>query len=165
MAGWITAGLPQVGPASQNGVVQTAPAGQYPMLSPRAFVAADTEAAAGQAPQSVAATVAQIAMLAVAMAHNQQTSTAGAATSSTTSGSIITEALTTAAGATYTMTLTNTLVTAAGAPLLVDIRSGSNTTPGMTLTSVTNGSGSSVFVFTNQGAAALNGTMVIGWSL
>ncbi|OYV74776.1 MAG: hypothetical protein B7Z66_15280, partial [Chromatiales bacterium 21-64-14] len=65
----------------------------------------------------------------------------------------------------YTMTLTNSLVTAAAAPLLVDIRSGTNTVDGMVPTSVTNGAGDSVFVFTNNGTAALNGTMVIGWAL
>lgn len=163
MAGWTTAGMPPVGAPTQNGVAQAAPAGQYTNLHGRALLPADTETANGQTPQSVAAAAAQIAAVATAMIHNTQTSTAGAATSNTISGQIVTEALTTAVGATYTMTLTNSLILSTSAAPLVWIGSGSNTTAGMVVTSVTNGSGSSVFVFTNNGTAALNGTMVIGW--
>ena len=164
MPGWITNGAPLVGPASVNGAVLPLPNGQYPQLDSHALVSADTELAAGGTPQTVGAAAAQIAMIAAAMIHNTQTSTVHAATINTFSGQVITEALSTASGATYTFTLTNSLITATSTPLF-DIRSGTNTTPGMVPTSVTCSAGSAVLVFTNTGTAALNGTMVIAFHL
>src|ERR1700761_9100414 len=124
--GWLSNGLPGVGAPTQNGVAVQVPAltnnnvvqgggvaPNYPQVSAAAEVTIDTEQAAGQQPQTLAAYAGQIAAIAVAMVKNTATSTAGAATLSTISGSIVTEALTTAPGATYTMTLTNTLVAAA----------------------------------------------------
>lgn len=163
MPGYTTNGLPLVSAPTLNGVAQVAPNGVVGEMSSTDLIAVDTGMSAGEAPQSVAATVFQVVALAAAMVHNTQTSTAHAATSNTFSGQVITEALTTAAGSTYTFTLTNSLVTAAGAAVQVDIRSGTNTTPGMAVTSVTNAAGSVVFVFTNSGTAAINGTMVIAW--
>jgi len=172
MAGWTTPGFPNPGPATVNGVAQVAPAGTYPQLSALAEISADTEQGAGAYPQTVAAFAAQIAMLACAMVHNTQTSTVHAATSNTFSGQVVTEALTTAAGAVYTFTLTNSLIAAttnlatpAYANIVFDIRSLTNTVPGMTPTSATAGAGSTVLTFTNNGTAALNGTMIIGWHL
>jgi len=164
MPGNTTNGLPLVGPALQNGVTLTAPLGQYPQVAPRAQIVVDTEATAGAAPQSVAATAFQVAALA-ALFQNAATSTVGAATLNTFGGLVTTEALTTAVGATYTFTLTNSLITTASAAPNVAIFSKSNTVAGMTLTSITVASGSVVFVFTNQGTAALNGTMLIAFSL
>jgi hypothetical protein len=172
MAGWLSNGVVNPGPATVNGVVQVAPAGTYPQLSSLAEISADTEQLAGASPQTVAAFAAQIAMIACAMIHNTQTSTVHAATSNTFSGQVVTEALTTAAGAVYTFTLTNSLIAAttnlatpAYANIVFDIRSGTNTVPGMVPTSATAGAGSTVLTFTNNGTAALNGTMVIGWHL
>lgn len=166
MAGWTTNGAPLVGPAIQNGVTLTAPNGQYPQVGSRDLTSVDAAASStGAPPLTVDATLFQIAAIATALQVNTQTSTVHAATSNTFSGRVITEALTTAAGATYTFTLTNSLVTLAGSPVLVDIRSGTNTVAGMVPTSVTNAAGSVVFVFTNTGSAALNGTMVISWHL
>lgn len=183
MPGWLSNNVQTVGAPIQNGVTVTVPAlvnngvaqnggvaPTYAQLSSLAEISADTEVAAGVQPQTVAAFAAQIAMIACAMVKNTQTSTAGAATSNTFSGQIVTEALTTAAGATYTMTLTNSLIAAAPAAnkytnIIFDIRSGTNTIPGMVPTSSTAGAGSTVLVFTNTGTAALNGTMVIAWHL
>lgn len=183
MSGWLTNGVQTVGapvqngvtvttsPMTNNGVVQPGPvAPQYAQISSLAHISADTEASQGMQPQTVAACAAQIAMIACAMVKNTQTSTVHAATSNTFSGQVVTEALTTAAGAVYTFTLTNSLiaaVTAAGvyANILFDIRSGTNTIPGMVPTSSTAGAGSTVLTFTNNGTAALNGTMVIAWHL
>jgi hypothetical protein len=170
MAGWVTNGLPTPGPATVNGTALTAPAGTYPQLSALSEVVADTEQASGATPQTVAAYAAQIAMIACAMVKNTQTSTVHAATSNTISGQIVTEALTTAAAATYTMTLTNSLLAVAPAAgtfsgIIFDIRSGTNTKVGMQPTSYTVGSGTVDLVFTNNGTAALNGTMVIAWHL
>lgn len=183
MPGWTTNGVQTVGAPIQNGVTIQVPAltnngvvqtggvqPNYAQLSSLAETSFDTEVAAGSQPQTVAAYAVQIAMLACAMVKNTQTSTAGAATSNTISGQIVTEALTTAAGATYTMTLTNSLIAATAAAgvysnIVFDIRSGTNTKAGMVPTSSTAGAGSTVLVFTNNGTAALNGTMVIAWHL
>lgn len=183
MAGWLSNGVQKVGAPIQNGVTVATPfitnngtvvnggvAPSYPQLSSLSEISADTEASMGTQPQTVASQAAQIAMIAVAMVKNQQTSTVHAATSNTFSGSVVTEALTTAAGAVYTFTLTNSLIGVAGAAntypnIVFDIRSGTNTIPGMVPTSSTAAAGSTVLTFTNTGSAALNGTMVIAWHL
>lgn len=183
MAGWTTNGVQIPGAPIQNGQTLQVPAlvnngvaqtggvqPTYAQLGSLAEISADTETSGGVQPQTVAALAAQIAMIACAMAHNTVTSTVHAATSNTFSGQIVTEALTTAAGAVYTFTLTNSLiaaVTAAGvfANIVFDIRSGTNTVGGMVPSSSTAGAGSTVLTFTNNGTAALNGTMVIAWHL
>lgn len=183
MPGWTTNGVQTPGAPIQNGVtiqvpalvnngvIQTGgPQPVYAQLGAIAEISADTEAPRGGQPQTVAAFAAQVAMIACAMSINHQTSTVHAATSNTFSGSVTTEALTTAAGAVYTFTLTNSLIAAATAAgvfsnILFDIRSGTNTIEGMTPTSSTAGAGSTVLTFTNNGSAALNGTMVISWHL
>lgn len=183
MSGWLTNNVQKVGAPIQNGVTIQVPAlinngvaqtggvqPTYAQLSSSAAISADTLGTGGVQPTTVGALAAQIAMIACAMVKNTQTSTAGAATSNTFSGQIVTEALTTAAGATYTMTLTNSLIAAVStaalfANIVFDIRSGTNTKVGMVPTSSTAAAGSTVLVFTNTGTAALNGTMVIGWHL
>lgn len=183
MAGWLSNGVQTVGAPIQNGVTVAVPVftnngtvvtgavePQYAQLSSLAQISADTEASHGSQPQTVAAFAAQVAMIACAMVHNTQTSTVHAATSNTISGQVVTEALTTAAGGVYTFDLTNSLISAtpgAGvySNILFDIRSGTNTTVGMVPTSSTAGSGSTVLTFTNNGTAALNGTMIIAWHL
>lgn len=183
MAGWLSNNVQKVGVPIQNGVTVQVPfitnnnvvvaggvAPNYAQLSSLAEISADTEGSQGQQPQTVAALAAQVAMIAVAMVKNQQTSTVHAATSNTFSGSVVTEALTTAAGATYTFTLTNSLIAAVTtattfANIVFDIRSGTNTIIGMVPTSSTAGAGSTVLTFTNTGTAAVNGTFVISWHL
>jgi hypothetical protein len=138
----------------------------------------DTEFPRGSNPASVAGTALQIAgTFAEAMA-NPSTSTAGAVTSNVLGGLITTEALATAPNTNYTFTLTNNLITAAylaaGNVPEVGMYSGSNTGGGippavmsavLTLQSTTPGVGNVVFVWQNQGASALNGTMRIVWHL
>lgn len=176
MSGWLTNGLPLVQPIYLNGVLQqqqnltfngvTQNGGNAPVytqLSAGAMLPVDTEQGQGEQPQTVAATAFQIAALSAALAVNVATSTAGAATLNTKSGRVTTEALTTAAGATYSFTLTNSLITAAGPAPQVSVVDGSNTGGQLQLTSVTNAAGSSTFVFTNTGTSALNGTLVIAF--
>jgi hypothetical protein len=170
MPGWTANGLPIPGPATVNGTALTAPAGTYPQLSSLSQVSVDTEQSSGASPQSVGAYAAQIAMIACAMVKNTQTSTVAAATSNTFSGQIVTEALTTAPAATYSMVLTNSLIAVAPAAttfsgIIFDIRSGTNTKVGMQPTSYTTAAGSVTLVFTNNGTAAVNGTFVIAWHL
>jgi hypothetical protein len=93
------------------------------------------------------------------------TSTAGAATINQQAGQITTEALTTAAGATYTMTLTNSLVSATST-VLVTVGKGTATTGTATVCWVTPAAGSAVITIQNINAsAALNGTITINFAV
>lgn len=157
MPGYSTNGLPRALPS-------TTPALNYPQVKGTSLVAVDTGQAYGAGPQSVAATTFQIAARAAAAAINTATSTVHATTQNTMLGSSVTEALTTAVAATYTYTLTNSTI-AATSTVQCQIFSGTNTTPGMVLTSATPAAGSVVFVFTNTGAAAINGTMILVWEV
>lgn len=154
MAGWNTNGLPLVTPGAT-----------YAQVGSLAELQADTEIANGVAPQSVAATAFQVAAISASVAANTATSTAAAATLNTLAGTITTEALTTAAGSTYSFVLTNSLIATTTTTLQVGIYSKSNTTKGMVPTSVTLASGSATIVFTNNGSAAINGTMLIAFHL
>lgn len=183
MSGWLSNNVQKVGAPIQNGVTIQVPAltnngvaqtggvqPTYAQLSSLAEISADTEASGGMQPTTVAAMAAQIAMIAVAMVKNQQTSTVHAATSNTFSGSVVTEALTTAAGANYVFTLTNSLIAAVStaatfANIIFDVRSGTNTVGGLTPVSSVAGAGSTVLTFVNNGTAALNGTMILSWHL
>lgn len=91
------------------------------------------------------------------------TSTAGAATINNQTGVITTEALTTAAAATYTMTLTNSYIKA-GSIVLVTVGKGTATTGEPAVHFVTPATGSAVILIRNDAAvAALNGTIKIGF--
>ena len=92
------------------------------------------------------------------------TASAGAATLNAAGAGVITsESLTTAAGATYTLTLTNSMI-AAGDIVLVTVGNGTNAAGSPALTTVTPGAGSVVIVVQNiAAAAALNGTLKIGF--
>ena len=92
------------------------------------------------------------------------TSTASAATINTQTGLITTEALTTAAGATYTMTLTNSL-NKAGSVVLPVVGNGTNTACGLVPITVTPAAGSAVMIFQNPGLSALNGTVKIAFTV
>ena len=83
------------------------------------------------------------------------------ATLSKMAGIITTDAITTAAGATHTMTVTNTLV-ASGDLVLVWLVGGTNTKPGIQIEAVA-GSGSFVAKIKNNNAAAIDGTVIFGF--
>lgn len=89
------------------------------------------------------------------------TASAGAVTLNTPSGSITTESLSTAAGSTYTLTLTNSCI---GASDLVFFEAGlgTSTTGTPCLCYDTTSAGQAVLVIKNvHASAALNGTLVI----
>lgn len=91
------------------------------------------------------------------------TSTAAAATVGTQAGLITTEALTTAAGATYTMALTNALITESSL-VFVTVAKGTSTTGEPVVQFVTPTTGSAAILIRNvSAAAALNGTIKIGF--
>lgn len=152
MAGVYTPGLPIVSGSNTA----------LPALQGTELVPVDTGLANGEGPQTVAATSFQVAAMACAAALNAASATAGAATLAGMAGSVTSEALSTAAGATYTLTITNTAMTAATAVQAVAY-SKSNTTPGFYVSSITPASGSLVIVVTNGGTAALNGTIIVSF--
>jgi hypothetical protein len=88
------------------------------------------------------------------------TSTAAAATVNTQSGTITTEALTTAANATYTFTLTDNLITA-NSIIVAVVDKGTATAGNLVQGYTTPAAGSAVINFTNPTAAAVNGTVKI----
>lgn len=91
------------------------------------------------------------------------TSTAAAATINHSGGTITTEALTTAAGATYTMTLTNSVI-AADSVVMASVALGTATTGVPVVTTVKPAAGSVVIILQNiHASAALNGTIKISF--
>lgn len=101
----------------------------------------------------------------VNVANGTATSTAGAATINTQTGIITTEALTTAAGSTYTMTLTNSLITTSSI-VLVTVGKGTATAGEPVVQFVTPAAGSAVILIRNVSAAtALDGTIKIGFKV
>ena len=101
--------------------------------------------------------------LAIGSGTKTTAATAGAATLNKLSGKITTEALTTAAGASYTLTITNSLITAADIPF-ASVAFGTNTTGNTVISRVTPGAGSLTIVIRNIDAAvAFNGTLVVSF--
>lgn len=93
------------------------------------------------------------------------TSTSSAATIDAQSGQITTEALTTAAAAEYTMTLTNSNI-AATSVVLVTVGKGTATAGTPVVSWVTPAAGSAVIIIQNAHAAnALNGTITINFTV
>jgi hypothetical protein len=91
------------------------------------------------------------------------TATAGAATLNQPSGIITSEALTTAAGATYTLTVTNSTI-ATTDQVYASVWYGTSTTGRPAITTVTPGSGTITIVVQNiHASAAVNGTLKIAF--
>lgn len=91
------------------------------------------------------------------------TASAGAATLNKQRGTITSEALTTAAGADYTLTLTNSKITTAR-QVFVSLDDGTNTIGPIYVRKVTPGSGSVVIIVRNgHASSALNGTIKINF--
>lgn len=91
------------------------------------------------------------------------TGSAGAATLNGSRGTITTEALTTAAGAVYTETLTDSSITAAS-QVYVSVGNGTNSAGTPALATVTPAAGSVVIKIQNiHASAALNGTLAVSF--
>lgn len=92
------------------------------------------------------------------------TATTGAATLNASVGKITSEALTTAAGATYTLTITNSKIAAADI-VVASVAYGTSTTGTPTVVRVTPAAGSVVIILQNVHAdAAVNGTLKISFA-
>lgn len=93
------------------------------------------------------------------------TATAGAATLNQYSGTITTEALSTAAGATYTLTITDNKI-AANDIAFTSIAWGTNSAGETGIVRLTPGAGSLVIIVKNTHAsAALNGTLKVSFAV
>lgn len=91
------------------------------------------------------------------------TATAGAATLNKLSGVVTSEALTTAAGSSYTLTLTNSKI-AATSRVFASVQNGTNTRTNLQVGAITPGAGSCTIDVANREASnALNGTIKIGF--
>lgn len=98
----------------------------------------------------------------IVLAKSNGTEATNAVTTSGTSGIITTSSLTTAGGANYAITWTNTSISSTST-ILLTIMGGTNTTENITL-KATNGSGTSTLtIYNNTAATALNGTILIGY--
>lgn len=160
--GWLTNGLQQVQAPVQN--TTTLSPVPLTLMTSGVLFAGDTEVAAGAQPQTVAASAFDIAAIAAGMINNTATSTVHTATLNTTSGMMVTEALTTAAGADYTFQLVNSLIVSSATAIpRLQARNGTNTAGVMRLKSIVNAAGTSTVVITNVGTAALNGTILLAF--
>jgi len=100
----------------------------------------------------------------IILAKANGTEASNAVTASGNAGVITTSSLTTAGGGSYAITWTNTKITATSV-ILLSIMGGTNTTENITL-KATAGSGSSTLtIYNNAAATALNGTILIGYAV
>lgn len=90
------------------------------------------------------------------------TEAANAVTASAQSGIITTSALTTAAGASYTITWTNTFLSPTSSIHLM-LGGGTNTVKNITMQASPGAGSSTVVIYNNDPAAALNGTLLINY--
>jgi hypothetical protein len=125
-------------------------------------VPVDTEYSGGATPQSAYVTTGALKTYAQGGAIVTATGTSNASTANGERVIITTEALTTAAGATFTETITDSSVAAASLATC-SVALGSATTGMPVVTTTTPGAGSLVVIIQNiHASAALNGTIKIG---
>jgi len=95
--------------------------------------------------------------------HGTATASSGAATDAHVAGQITTESLSTAAGASYTLTITDPLVQA-DSVVLASVALGSSTTGTPMVFTITPAAGSVVIkIYNNHASAAFNGTLVVSF--
>ncbi len=92
------------------------------------------------------------------------TEAANAVTASGNAGVITTSSLTTAGGATYVITWTNTKITATSV-IGLTIQGGTNTVQNITFTVVPGAGSATLTIFNNTAATSLNGTILIGYTV
>jgi hypothetical protein len=100
----------------------------------------------------------------IILAKANGTEAANAVTASGNAGVITTSALTTAGGASYAITWTNTKITATSVISLC-IQGGTNTTENITFSCVPGAGTATLTIYNNTTATALNGTILLGYSV
>lgn len=157
--------IPDVGAATGQFVAKTAAfvSGNFPQNSGTAGLVIDSGLAVSNIVSKVAAnTFSGSGQIILAKANGAEST--NAVTASGNAGFITTSALTTAAGATYSITWTNTKITATSV-IGLTIQGGTNTVQSIQFTCAA-GSGTATLVINNIGPTnALNGTIIIGYSV
>lgn len=148
MAGNATNGLPVLG------------ADGFRRMTGGELIPVDTGLASGANPQTAALSAFQAAGFAAQMIGNTGTASSDAVTISKTGGMITSEAKTTAVGAAFTITLTNSVI-AATSTVQATAHDLSNTAGKASVSAITPGAGSATIAVTNVGTAAFNGTFNI----
>lgn len=92
------------------------------------------------------------------------TEAANAVTANGQAGVITTSALTTAGGASYAITWTNSFV-ATGSTILLSLMGGTNTVKPITLQAAAGNGTSTLTIYNNTAATALDGTIIIGYQV
>lgn len=92
------------------------------------------------------------------------TEAANAVTASGQAGVITTSSLTTVGGSSYAITWTNTFI-ATGSTVILSLMGGTNTTKNITMQATAGAGTSTLTIFNNTAATALNGTIFIGYSV
>lgn len=166
-AGYLTNGLPQVLPGTSyyagNGQFNSSGSSLFTYsgeLGGYELLPSDTQLGGGAQPQSIAPTVFQLASIASAMALNPVVSTTSV-TTATLLGTLTLATPAITAGATYTITMTNTNVLVTS-KVQVAAYFGTNTAAAaLQVVSVTPAAGSVVIVLKNIGSATTNGTILV----
>lgn len=135
--------------------------GNFPVASGTGALMVDSGVAAANLMQNnIVNTMTGVGQIILAKANG--TEAANAVTASGNAGVITTSSLSTAGGATYAITWTNTKITATSVGLF-SIQGGTNTTDNITFTFVPGAGTATLSIVNNTAATALNGTIFIGY--
>jgi hypothetical protein len=138
--------------------------GNFPIASGTGGLFIDSGAAPGSFANLTAAnTFSGAGQIILAKANG--TEAANAITASGNAGLITTSSLTTAGGATYAITWTNTKITATSVIGLTIQGGSNNATNNITFTCVPGSGTATLTIFNNTAATALNGTLIIGYTV
>ncbi len=138
--------------------------GNFPIASGTGGLFVDSGAAPGSFANLTAAnTFSGAGQIILAKANG--TEAANAVTASGNAGVITTSSLTTAGGATYVITWTNTKITATSVIGLTIQGGTNNATNNITFTCVPGSGTATLTIFNNTAATALNGTLLLGYSV
>lgn len=137
--------------------------GNFPVASGTGGLMVDSGVAATALMQNnIVNTMTGVGQIILAKANGTEAS--NAVTASGNAGVITTSSLSAAGGATYAITWTNTKITATSV-LSFCIQGGTNTTQNITFTCVPGTGTATLTIFNNTAATALNGTILIGYSV
>lgn len=138
--------------------------GNFPVASGTAGLMVDSGVAAAQLMRLNAVnTLTGVGQIILVKANG--TEAANAVTASGNAGVITTSALTTAGGATYAITWTNTKITATSVIGLTIQGGSNNATNNITFTCVPGAGSATLTIYNNTAATALNGTLLLGYSV
>jgi hypothetical protein len=137
--------------------------GNFPIASGTGGLMIDSGAAPGSFANLTAAnTFSGSGQIILAKANGAEST--NAVTASGNAGVITTSSLTTAGGATYDITWTNTKITATSV-IGLTIQGGTNTVQNITFTVVPGAGSAALTIFNNTAATSLNGTILIGYTV